>query len=169
MVGYLPDLAGAPLGEFRNRAWPWILLTNLTLYGLVVVVLVGAVAVAHSGTSPRDLANLLVVFATPTFLLAILYTWSLSFRAPSVLVISNSCVIGVIRYSPLKRFKPREVRIPFDQLRAVTFFRPYWTIRSKQRTGGVWFIFVSRENARKVLQAWRAWQTVGVAGPARAD
>jgi hypothetical protein len=166
VVGDLPELAGASLGEHRNRAWPWILLTHLTLYGLVMAVLVGAVLVTEPRTSPRNLASLLLVVAAPTLSFVILYTWSLSFRAPLVLVISNSGITGVIRYSPLKRFEPREVRIPFDQLRGVTFFLPYWSIRSKQHIGGVSFLFVSRENAAKVLHAWRGWQTVRAAGPA---
>jgi hypothetical protein len=83
-----------------------------------------------------------------------------SYQAPESLRITENGVNGVIRFSPLKRFKPRIVEIPFDRVRRVYFFMPGWVVRSTVRSGGVWFIYLSRDNARRVKDAWDRWKAL---------
>jgi len=154
--------SGAYVGEFENKALPWILLSVMicgTLAeGLNVAILVSA---GHPARLPLG-----ITVALAPFLVGVpLVTWLWSYRAPRVITISPGEVRGSIRLSPLKRFKPREVRFPFDRIRKVNGF-PIYAVRSSEQTGGVWFIYLSRENARRVKAAWSAWRGAALwAGP----
>jgi hypothetical protein len=147
-------------GEFPNPALPWLFLTITPFlyctWGLVTAV------VFLVPLPPSHLAlfeDLVVVLVAPAGW-AGLWAWLLAYRAPKTLVIAESGVSGMIRFSPLKRFTPRRVEIPFDRIRRVYFSFPGWAVRSKSLTGGVWFIYLSRENARRVNDAWDRWRAL---------
>jgi hypothetical protein len=150
----------ATTGEFPNRAWPWIFVTLATaLLVTWVPIMVCVVLVPWPSSTLALLANILLVVFPPTGG-ALFFAWLYAYRAPETLSITPLGISGAIRFSPSRRFTPRTVEIPFDMIRRVNFFFPAWAVRSKALTGGVWFIYLSRENARRVKGAWDRWKAL---------
>jgi hypothetical protein len=148
------------LGEFPNKAWPWIFVSMMpsipVLFAVALVLVWARFPPAGSVEALSDVGFCAELAVGLGLAGAGLTAWLFSYRAPRALTISEWGVYGTIRVSPM--LSPTKIAIPFDKIRTVYFFFPAWAVRSTQLTGGVWFVYLSRQNATRVQRAWLAWK-----------
>lgn len=146
------------LNTVPNRAWPWLLLTLGVVASPALVAILASLDFGPHLSPGRLWIGVVFISAIYAGVVGV-FTWAYSYRAPTSVVITDSGVRCVIRFSPLKRFAPRSLDIAFDQVRSIHALFPFWAVRFNTPVGGTWFVYLSRKNALTAREAWKTWKS----------